>query len=78
MDNMPKINEQSITKNMPIQLIVIWLENNSTLSQTALAIMMGILIKNEKSKASSLFSPASSPQAKVVPLLEIPGRRAKP
>ncbi len=78
MDKIPKTNEQIMTKKIPNQLIVIWLENNSMLSQTALATMIGMLIKKEKSNASSLLTPARRPKAKVVPLLEIPGRRASP
>ena len=64
--------------NIPSQSTVICAENSLNLSHTALAIMIGMLIKNEKSNTSSLFAPASRPVTSVVPLLEIPGRSANP
>ena len=37
-----------------------------------------MLIRKEKSNTSSLLTPKRSPLVKVIPLLEIPGRRANP
>ena len=64
--------------NIPNQLIVIWAVNNLTPSKTALAIIMGMLIKKEKSNACCFSTPTSKPQASVVPLLENPGKIANP
>ena len=78
IDNMPNINDVSITIKIPKKLIEIWYLISLKLSYTALAMIIGMLIKNEKSSASFLFTPTSNPQVSVEPLLEIPGRSASP
>ena len=78
MDSIPKTNENITTKNIPKTFTLICKVNNFMPSYTALAIIIGILIKNEKSNASCLSKPINSPQTKVEPLRDMPGNIARP
>ena len=78
IDRIPKINEVIITTKIPNQFIVICAENNLKDSYTALAMIIGMLIKKEKSSASFFSTPTSKPHTKVEPLRDIPGSSASP
>ena len=78
IEMIPKMNDVSITINIPSQFTVICAENNFIVSKTALATMIGMLIKNEKSSAGYFSTPASNTLTRVEPLLEMPGKSAHP
>ena len=76
MEIRPKIKLEISTTHIANQFICAPDMKSLMLSYSALAIIIGMLIKKEKSKASCLSVPANKAEHKVEPLLEIPGNKA--
>ena len=73
-----KLNINPINKVKGLNPMLILLTLTSIISNNKLAIIIGMLSKNEKSATSLFLTPHISPIAIVEPLRDIPGNIASP